>query len=113
MTETEASVGACKLREAELLEFTQKLTEANTTLQSDLSSLKIRWSAAETEHSALSGTVDDLETRLAEATGLLEAEKRTRVQVLTGAPCILPMRTELLTTFCVFAGDGTVGSKVG
>ena len=88
MAETESSVSACKVREAELLEFTQKLTETNTTLQSDLSSLKIRSSAAEDEHSALTGAVDNLESRLAEATGHLEAEKRTRVQVLIGGSCI-------------------------
>ena len=33
------------------------------------------------EQQALTGALDDLETRLAEATGQLEAEKRTRVQV--------------------------------
>jgi len=80
VSERDTTGSALRQREAELLDFTQKLTETNANLQSDLSSLRLKSDAAQGEQQALTGALDDLETRLAEATGQLEAEKRTRVQ---------------------------------
>jgi len=78
--ESEESISSCKKREGELLEFTQRLTETNATLQSELTTLKVRWEATQEEHSLLSNSVLGLETGLADTQALLDAEKRTRSQ---------------------------------
>ena len=44
---------ACRKKEAELLEFTQKLTETNVTLQSECAFTEGRASALESEHTRL------------------------------------------------------------
>ena len=44
---------ACRKKEAELLEFTQKLTETNVTLQSECAFTEGRASALESEHTRI------------------------------------------------------------
>ena len=44
---------ACRKKEADLLEFTQKLTETNVTLQSECAFTEGRASALESEHTRL------------------------------------------------------------
>ena len=44
---------ACRKKEAELLEFTQKLTETNVTLQSECAFIEGRASTLEAEHTRL------------------------------------------------------------
>ena len=44
---------SCRKKEAELLEFTQKLTESNVTLQSECQFIEARASTLEAEHTRL------------------------------------------------------------
>ncbi len=48
--ELREDMAACRRKEAELLEFTQKLTDKNVTLQSDLASAEAKAAALESEH---------------------------------------------------------------
>ena len=73
--------------------FTEK-TEGNVvaipaTLQSELTTLKVRWEATQEEHSLLSNSVLGLETGLADTQALLDAEKRTRSQVCGSVQLLL------------------------
>lgn len=76
--ETSDDMDACRKKEAELLEFTQKLTEKNVTLQSDLASAEGRAAALEGEHARLSGHVAELEASKSQLTIELGAEKKKR-----------------------------------
>ena len=60
--ELNEDMSACRKKEAELLEFTQKLTDKNVTLQSDLAALEAKFSVLETEHSRLAGKIGELES---------------------------------------------------
>jgi len=80
LSDTQADMAACRAKEAELLEFTSKLTEKNATLQSELSNLQIKSSAIEAEFSLLTSSVEDLESKVASTTGQLELERQKRGQ---------------------------------
>lgn len=82
----QADMAACRKKEAELLEFTQKLTDKNVTLQSDFTSVAARAAALEEEHSRLVAGCSRAEASLAEVTAQLEVEtcRRTEeVEILT------------------------------
>ena len=64
--EVNEDMAACRQKEAELLEFTQKLTDKNVTLQSDLATSEAKSSTLDSEHCRLSAKVADLEANLAE-----------------------------------------------
>ena len=71
-------MAACQKKESELLEFTQKLTETNVTLQSDLSFAEGRASTLESEYTRLSNIVSELETTNGQLKIELEAESKNR-----------------------------------
>lgn len=65
-------------KEADLLEFTQKLTDKNVILQSDLVALEAKSSALEAEHSKLVSRVGELETNGSQTRIELEEERKKR-----------------------------------
>ena len=71
-------MAACRRKEAEMLDFTQKLTDKNVSLQSNLTALEARSAAMEVEHSRLVGKVSELETSLSQTTVELTEEKKKR-----------------------------------
>ena len=71
-------MAACQKKESELLEFTQKLTETNVTLQSDLSFAEGRASTLESEYTRLSNIVSELETTNGQLKIEVEAESKNR-----------------------------------
>jgi hypothetical protein len=72
-------MAGCRRKEAELLEFTQKLTDKNVTLLSDLTTLEARSSALEVEHSRLAGQVGELETGASQTSVELSEERKKRI----------------------------------
>ena len=80
MAEVQEDMQSCRQKEAELLEFTTKLTDKNVTLQSELSTSQCRSSALDEDNKLLTSSVDDLESKLASTTGQLELEKQKRLQ---------------------------------
>lgn len=76
--ELNTDMSACRLKEAELLEFTQKLTDKNVVLQSSLASLEAKSSALEGEHSRLVTKIGELEMQCAQLGVELDEEKRNR-----------------------------------
>jgi chromosome segregation ATPase len=77
-TEMATDMAALRAKEADLLDFTQKLTDKNVTLQSDLATLEARASALESEHSRLAAAKGEAETELAQAKLNAEQEGRRR-----------------------------------
>jgi len=69
---------ACRKKEAELLEFTQKLTETNVTLQSECQFTEGRASTLEAEHTRLTNKVSELEAANSQQKIELESETRNR-----------------------------------
>ena len=65
-------------KEAELLEFTEKLTEKNVTLQSDFNDLEARAAGLEEEHQRLAAAHARTEARLTEVLAELEVESSQR-----------------------------------
>lgn len=78
MTEVNEDMSACRRKEAELLEFTQRLTDKNVTLQSDLASAEGRVSTLEMEHSRLAENSSDVETQMSQTRIELEEERKKR-----------------------------------
>ena len=76
--ELQAAMQGCRRKEAELLEFTQKLTDKNVSLQSEFSSVECRAGEVEEEQARLTGALFRAETGLAEVTGRLEVEASRR-----------------------------------
>eukprot|EP00095_Tigriopus_kingsejongensis_P008244 maker-scaffold230_size244653-snap-gene-0.15 protein:Tk08244 transcript:maker-scaffold230_size244653-snap-gene-0.15-mRNA-1 annotation:"hypothetical protein L798_00576" len=76
--ELNTDMSACRQKEAELLEFTQKLTDKNVTLQSDLAALEAKSSALEAEHSRLVAKISDLETLSSQLTVEVSEERKNR-----------------------------------
>lgn len=65
-------------KEADLLDFTQKLTDKNVILQSDLVALEAKSSALEAEHSKLVARIGELETDCSQTKVELEEERKKR-----------------------------------
>ena len=76
--ELTVDMDSCRKKESELLEFTQKLTEKNVTLQSDLAFIESRASILEGEHSRLTGKVSELEAVNGQLKIELESESKNR-----------------------------------
>ena len=77
-SELVSDMSACRRKETELLEFTQKLTDKNVTLQSELSSVDSKAATLESEHQRLVVDLTTAETRLAVVITDLEEEKVKR-----------------------------------
>ena len=78
MLELSNDMDSCRRKEAELLEFTQKLTEKNVTLQSELAFIEGRASALEAEHTRLSNKASELEATNAQLKIELDIEVKSR-----------------------------------
>lgn len=74
-----ADMAACRRKESELLEFTQKLTDKNVTLQSEFSNTELRANSLEEEHSRLVNLLAKAETRLSD----LESDLKLQISNLT------------------------------
>ncbi|KAF0308045.1 Coiled-coil domain-containing protein 186 [Amphibalanus amphitrite] len=74
----QADLDGCHAKEADLLDFTQKLTEKNVELQSQISGFQARSQAAEFEARQFSSCREELEDRLADLTGRLAREQEAR-----------------------------------
>ena len=68
---------ACRKKEAELLEFTQKLTETNVTIQSECAFTEGRASALESEHTRLTNKGLFFMTNLAYAKEIFNTRVKT------------------------------------
>ena len=61
--EMQADMTLCRAKEAELLDFTQKLTDKNVTLQSEFSSLESKAKTLENDHDKLVSLLSDSEQK--------------------------------------------------
>lgn len=77
-TELQQDAAACREREAELLDFTQKLTEKNVRLQSEFSALEARAQMLESEQQPLTRKLSDAEKRVESLAKDLEEEQKKR-----------------------------------
>ena len=64
-TELLADMAACRKKEGELLEFTQKLTDKNVTLQSEFSMMESKAREFESEHSKIVSDLREAQLKLA------------------------------------------------
>jgi chromosome segregation ATPase len=78
LIEVTNDMDSCRRKEADLLEFTQKLTEKNVTLQSELAFIEGRASALESEHTRLANNVSELEAANTQLRVQLESEAKHR-----------------------------------
>jgi len=76
--EVVADMANCRRKEGELLEYTQKLTDKNVSLQSEFSSVEARATTLEDEHSRIVTNLAKAESKLAEVVGQLEEETSKR-----------------------------------
>lgn len=77
-TELLSDMAACRRKEGELLDFTQKLTDKNVGLQSEFSSIQARASVLEEEHSKLVEAKVEAESELADTRVKLDTEVAKR-----------------------------------
>ena len=70
----------CRSKEVELLSFTQKLTEKNAVLQSDLAASTVRSDSLEQRHKNMEERIQTLEDDLEKTSKELKDEKRNRLQ---------------------------------
>jgi len=73
-----ADMASCRKKEGELLEYTQKLTDKNVTLQSEFSSVEARAATLEEEHGKIVVNFARAESKLSEVVGQLELETSKR-----------------------------------
>jgi len=76
--EVVADMANCRRKEGELLEYTQKLTDKNVSLQSEFSSVEARAATLEDEHSRIVTNLARAESKLATVVGQLEEETSKR-----------------------------------
>ena len=77
-SEVQADMAACRRKEAELLEFTKKLTDKNVSLQSEFSSVEAHAKQMEEKESQISASLARSEASLLEVTSKLEEEASKR-----------------------------------
>lgn len=77
-TEIGEDMAACRRKESELLEFTQKLTDKNVGLQSAFTALEAKAAAVESEHARLAAKVGDLESGASQISVELSEERKRR-----------------------------------
>ena len=76
--EVQADMAACRRKEAELLEFTKKLTDKNVSLQSEFSSVETHAKQMEEKESQISASLARSEASMVEVTSKLEEEASKR-----------------------------------
>lgn len=74
-TELSQDMATCRAREAELLQFTEKLTGKNVRLQSEFSALEAKAESLEKEVAPLHARTSQLESELRELQSQLDAER--------------------------------------
>lgn len=90
-------------KEADLLDFTQKLTDKNVILQSDLVALEAKSSALEAEHSKLVARIGELETDCSQTKVELEEERKKRKEETELLVKKLAEKSKQVTILRVFA----------
>merc|ERR1712226_1534454 len=80
MAEMSTDMKSCKEKEAKLLEFTERLTETNVSLQSDLAAAECRVSALNEEHTIVMSRAKEAESSLSAFKSDLMTEKASRKQ---------------------------------
>ncbi|KAJ9584552.1 hypothetical protein L9F63_021110, partial [Diploptera punctata] len=76
--ELQQDMASCREREAELLNFTQKLTDKNVRLQSEFSATEAKAQQLECEQGPLHRQIEELESRMSSLSQQLEQEKQQR-----------------------------------
>ncbi|XP_069697891.1 coiled-coil domain-containing protein 186-like isoform X2 [Periplaneta americana] len=76
--ELQQDMAACREREAELLDFTQKLTDKNVRLQSEFSATEAKAQQLECEQGPLQRQITELENRVSKLSQQLEQEQQQR-----------------------------------
>ncbi|XP_021938750.1 coiled-coil domain-containing protein 186-like isoform X2 [Zootermopsis nevadensis] len=76
--ELQQDMAVCREREAELLDFTQKLTEKNVRLQSEFSATEAKAQQLECEQGPLQRQIVELENRVSSLSWQLEQEQQQR-----------------------------------
>lgn len=71
---------ACRQREAQMLEFTQKLTDKNVRLQSDFTVIEARVEQMELEHTPLRERIKELALKVKNLEESLSSEKAKRIE---------------------------------
>merc|ERR1719348_2095641 len=77
-TDLLSDMAACRRKEGELLQFTQKLTDKNVTLQSEFGCVESRAADLEEKHSKIVTSYQETENRLSEVVRQLEIERAKR-----------------------------------
>ncbi|OAD59886.1 hypothetical protein WN48_06451, partial [Eufriesea mexicana] len=77
--ELQADMFACRQKEAEMLDFTQKLTDKNVRLQSDFTAIQAKTKQLEQEHGPLHNRISELITKLKTLEESLAQERKTRI----------------------------------
>jgi chromosome segregation ATPase len=77
-TELQQDMSACREREAELLDFTQKLTEKNVRLQSEFSAIEAKAQQLECEQGPLQRRIVELENCVSSLSQQLQQEQKHR-----------------------------------
>ena len=73
-----SDMAACRRKEGELLQFTQKLTDKNVTLQSEFGCVESRAADLEEKHSKIVTSYQETENRLSEVVRQLDIERAKR-----------------------------------
>jgi len=77
-TDLLSDMAACRRKEGELLQFTQKLTDKNVTLQSEFGCVESRAADLEEKHSKIVTSYQETENRLSEVVRQLDIERAKR-----------------------------------
>merc|ERR1719348_2472541 len=77
-TDLLSDMAACRRKEGELLQFTQKLTDKNVNLQSEFGCVESRAADLEEKHSKIVISYQETESRLSEVVQLLDIERSKR-----------------------------------
>lgn len=70
---------ACRQKEAEMLDFTQKLTDKNVRLQSDFTAIQAKTKQLEQEHGPLHNRISELINKVKTLEESLAQERKTRI----------------------------------
>lgn len=78
--ELQADMSACQQKEAEMLDFTQKLTDKNVRLQSEFTAIEAKAKQLEQEHGPLYQSVSELTDKVKALEENLAREKKARIE---------------------------------
>lgn len=78
--ELQADMSACQQKEAEMLDFTQKLTDKNVRLQSEFTAIEAKAKQLEQEHGPLYQRISELIDKVKVLEENLAREKKARIE---------------------------------